>query len=96
LEHRSKEAERNHITNGMDYAKILYALCMVATDSDVKPRKIRRVALPVDDDDAVNKRATESAIFERSIEIEKQIATLQNNVDYNKWALNDSASDNSK
>ncbi|XP_011878968.1 PREDICTED: uncharacterized protein LOC105568152 [Vollenhovia emeryi] len=32
------------------------ALCVVATDFDAKSCKIRRVALPVDDDDAVNKR----------------------------------------
>jgi len=42
------------------------ALCRVATDFDAKLCKIRRVALPVDDDDVTNKRATEHANFERS------------------------------
>jgi len=32
------------------------ALCRVTTDFDAKLCKIRRVALPVDDDDVVNKR----------------------------------------
>jgi len=32
------------------------ALCMDATDFDAKSRKIRRVALPVDDGDVANKR----------------------------------------
>jgi len=35
------------------------ALCMGAVDFDAKSRKIRRVALPVDDNDVANKRATE-------------------------------------
>jgi len=40
-------------------------LCVVAIDA--KLRKIKRVALPVDDSDAANKRyATELANFERS------------------------------
>jgi len=32
------------------------ALCMDAVDFDAKSRKIRRMALPVDDDDVANKR----------------------------------------
>jgi len=31
-------------------------LCMGAADFDAKSRKIKRVALPVDDDDVTNKR----------------------------------------
>jgi len=31
-------------------------LCRVATDFDARSSKIRRIALPVDDDDVVNKR----------------------------------------
>jgi len=31
-------------------------LCRVATDFDARSCKIRRVALPVDDDDVINKR----------------------------------------
>jgi len=56
LGHRSKEAERNHIVNRTDYSEISCAITLVATDFGAKLRKIRRVALPVDDGDAANKR----------------------------------------
>jgi len=59
------------------------ALCMGATDFDAKSRKIRRVALPVDDDDAANKRYVLQSVKilkDRQDKIEKKIATLQNNM----------------
>jgi len=59
------------------------ALCMGATDFDAKLRKIRRVALPVDDDNVVNKHYVLQSVKilkDRQDEIEKKIATLQNNM----------------
>jgi len=59
------------------------ALCMGATDFDAKSRKIRRVALPVDDDDAANKRyvlQSMKILKDRQDKIEKKIVTLQNNM----------------
>jgi len=55
--HHSEEAERNRIVNGADTQKFRgdNALCMGA-DFDAKSRKIRRIALPVDNDDVANKR----------------------------------------
>ncbi|XP_018403204.1 PREDICTED: uncharacterized protein LOC108780109 [Cyphomyrmex costatus] len=38
------------------------ALCRVATDFDAKLRKIRRLALPVDDTDATNKRYVQQSV----------------------------------
>jgi len=63
------------------------ALCMVATDFDAKSHKIRRVALP-DDDDVANKLIIINAYMLQSVkilkdrqdEIEKKIAMLQNNM----------------
>jgi len=60
------------------------ALCMTASDFDAKSRKIRRVALPVDDGDAVNKRYMQQNVQmlkDRQDEIETKIAALQNKVD---------------
>ena len=60
------------------------ALCMTASDFDAKYRKIRRVALPVDDGDAVNKRYMQQNVQmlkDRQDEIETKIAALQNKVD---------------
>jgi len=57
------------------------ALYMGAADFDAKSRKIKRVALPVDDDD--NKRYVLQSVKilkDRQDEIEKKIATLQNNM----------------
>jgi len=42
------------------------ALCRVATDFEARMCKIRRVALPVDDNDQQTIYATEHANFERS------------------------------
>ena len=43
------------------------ALCIVATDFDAKSRKIRHVALPVDDGEVANKRYVQDCTdFERS------------------------------
>jgi len=58
------------------------ALCRVATDFDARLCKIRRVALPVDDDDVVNKRFVQQSM--RILkgwqdEIEKKITSLQIN-----------------
>jgi len=58
------------------------ALCRVATDFDARSCKIRRVALPVDDDDVVNKRFVQQNIQilkDRQDEIEKNITSLQTN-----------------
>lgn len=57
---------------------------MTAADFDAKSRKIRRVALPVDDGDAVNKRYMQQNVQmlkDRQVEIERKIAALQNKVD---------------
>ena len=57
------------------------ALCIVAADFDAKSRKIRRVALPVND--TANKRYVQQSVQDlkdRLNEIERKIAALQNNV----------------
>ena len=57
------------------------ALCIVAADFDAKSRKIRRVALPVND--TANKRYVQQSVQDlkdRLNEIEKKIVALQNNV----------------
>jgi hypothetical protein len=59
------------------------ALCVVATDFDAKSRKIRRVALPVDDGDVANKRYVEQSmqiLKDRQDEIERKMMVFQNNV----------------
>jgi len=58
------------------------ALCRVATDFDARSCKIRRVALPVDDDDVVNKRFVQhnmQILKNGQDEIEKNITSLQTN-----------------
>jgi len=72
---------------------------MGAIDFDAKSRKSRHVALPVDDDDAANKRYVLQSMKiwkDRQDEIEKKIATLQNNMQiminefqkrFSKWQL---------
>ncbi|KYN20113.1 hypothetical protein ALC57_07541 [Trachymyrmex cornetzi] len=55
----------------------------VAADFDAKSRKIRRVALPVDDADAANKRYVQQSVQDlkdRLNETERKITVLQNNV----------------
>ncbi|KYM95550.1 hypothetical protein ALC62_13802, partial [Cyphomyrmex costatus] len=59
------------------------ALCRVATDFDAKLRKIRRLALPVEDTDAANKRYVQQSVQDlkdRLDEIERRITSFQNNV----------------
>ena len=59
------------------------ALYIVAADFDTKSRKIRWVALPIDDVDAANKRYVQQSVQDlkdRLNEIERKIAVLQNNV----------------
>src|SRR5215831_930101 len=59
------------------------ALCIVATDFDARSRKIQRVALPVDDNDAVNKQYVQQNVQilkNRQDKTEKKNAELQNNV----------------
>jgi len=56
---------------------------MGAADFDAKSRKIKRVALPVDDGDVTNKRyvlRSTKILKDRQDEIENKIATLQNNM----------------
>jgi len=51
------------------------ALCVVAADFDAKSHKIRRVALPIDDGDAVNKRYMQQSmqiLKDRQDEIERK------------------------
>jgi len=55
--HRWNDIMRNYVYEN--------ALSRVATDFDARLCKIRRVALPVDDDDVVNKRFVHTN-FERS------------------------------
>jgi len=58
------------------------ALCRVATDFDARLCKIQRVALPVDDDDVVNKRFVQQnmqILKDQQDEIEKNITSLQTN-----------------
>jgi len=57
------------------------ALCRVATDFDARLCKIRRVALPVDDDDVANKRFVQQSmqiLKDRQNEIEGKLESLQN------------------
>ncbi|KYM95352.1 hypothetical protein ALC62_14003 [Cyphomyrmex costatus] len=52
-------------------------------DFDAKSRKIRRLALPVDDTDAANKRYVQQSVQDlkdRLDEIERKITSFQNNV----------------
>jgi len=57
-------------------------LCCVVTDFDARSCKIRRVALPVDNDDVVNKRFVQlnmHILKNEQDEIEKKIRSLQTN-----------------
>jgi len=59
------------------------AFCIVAANFDARSRKIRRVALPVDDNDAANKQYVLQSVQilkDRQDEIEKKIVELQDNV----------------
>jgi len=58
------------------------ALCVIATDFDAKSRKIRRIALPVDDDAANRCYVLQSVqiLKDQQDEIDKKITTLQNNI----------------
>jgi len=61
------------------------ALCRVATDFDAGLCKIRRVALPIDDDDVVNKRFVQQnmqILKDRQDEIEKNMTSLQTNREF--------------
>jgi len=65
---------RNHVYKNV--------LCRVATNIDARLCKIRRVALPVDDDDIVNKRFVQQnmqILKDWQDEIEKNITSLQTN-----------------
>jgi len=58
------------------------ALCRVAIHFDARLCKIRRVALPVDDNDVVNKRFVQQSmqiLKDWQDEIEKKITSLQTN-----------------
>jgi len=58
------------------------ALCRIATDFDARLCKIRRIALPIDDDDVVNKRFVQQnmqILKNGQDEIEKNITSLQTN-----------------
>jgi len=60
------------------------ALCRVAIDFDARLCKIRRVALPVDDDDVVNKRFVQQnmqILKNGQGEIEKNMQILKNGHD---------------
>jgi len=60
------------------------ALCCVAIDFDAKSCKIQRVALPVDDDNVVNKRFVQQnmqILKDRQDEIEKNMQILKNGQD---------------
>jgi len=73
------------------------ALCISAIDFDAKSHKIRRVALTVDDGDVANKRYVLQSVQilkARQDEIEKKIATLQNNMQ--TMSFKDSANDKYK
>ena len=59
------------------------ALCVVTADFDARLRKIRCVALPVDDDDVANKQYVQQNIQilnDRQEEFEKKMIEFQNNV----------------
>lgn len=59
------------------------ALCMTATDFDAKSRKIRRVALPIDDDDVANKRYVQHSVQvlkDRQEEFERKMEAFQNDM----------------
>jgi len=56
------------------------ALCRVATDFDARLCKIRRVALPVDNDDVVNKRFVQQnmqILKNGQDEVDKNITSLK-------------------
>jgi len=55
-------------------------LCVVAVDFNAKSRKIRRVALPIDDGNAANKRYVQQSmqiLKDRQDKIERKIRLLQ-------------------
>jgi len=57
-------------------------LCRVATNFDARLCMIQRVALPVDDDDDINKQFMQQSmqiLKDRQDEIEKKITLLQTN-----------------
>lgn len=59
------------------------ALCRVATDFDARSRKICRVALPVDDNDAANKLYVEQyvkTLTNRQGEFNEKLVDLENRV----------------
>jgi len=60
------------------------ALCRVATDFDARLCKIRCVALPIDDDDVVNKRFVQQnmqILKDQQDEFEKNMQILKNGQD---------------
>jgi len=56
------------------------ALCRVATDFDAGLCKIRRVALPIDDDDVVNKR-----FVQQNMQILKDRQDEEEYANFEKW-----------
>jgi len=67
LEYRSEKAEPYYQWSGKlrNYVRD-NALCVIAANFDAKSRKIRCIALPIEDDDVASKRYVEqSANFER-------------------------------
>ena len=59
------------------------ALCLTAADFDARSRKIRRVAQPESDTDAVNKRYVETSVNflrDRQEEYEKKLTALEINM----------------
>jgi len=59
-------------------------LCRVATDFDARLCKIRRVTLPVDDDDVANKQLVQQSmqvLKNRLDEIESKLESLRSNAD---------------
>jgi len=81
-EQRNDDDDSYHRWNGI-IRNYVYenALCRVATDFDARLCKIRRVALPVDDDDVANKRFVQQSmqiLKDRQNEIESKLESLQN------------------
>jgi predicted RNase H-like nuclease (RuvC/YqgF family) len=98
FEQRNDAAESNHLSRLVTSYVHQNALCRVATDYDARSRKIRRVAQPEADTDAVNKlyleecikmlRHQQKELDERLTALEKDVRALQTAINELRRAAN--------